>query len=251
MPWDLNIFYESAARNGLDGIAAINQDGVVTSGDDLEVRGAGAVHMATCITAAVANFDEWRFHRSLDPNWNHSRTHFRDQTGAVDLHNIQFLNYPFQSGDVLRAQADNGNNAQIEAVLLACVYGGNPMLSVGVPRFDIPAGAKWVNGVGGTTITAGALSNCTITWSESFNKDQVYQVLGMVGYSATGYAARLRYRGKSPAIGYFPGVPVGDTSILNQPIYGNFGAFVGDQPPNVEFLGSAGDTAEYVALLIA
>lgn len=251
MPWDLNIFHESAARNGLAGIAALSQDGVVTSGDDLEVRGDGSVVMATFITAAVANFDEARFHRTLDPNWQHTRTAFRDQTGAVDMHNVMFCNYPVKSGDVLRAEADNGNNAQIESCLLAVAYGGDPMLSVGFPKFAIPATAKWINGVGGTTHTANTLSQCAITWSEAFNKDQVYRVLGMVAYSATAYAARLRYRGRSPAIGYFPGVPAGDTNILNQPIYGDFGSFLGDQPPNVDMLSSGGDTAQYVSLLVA
>lgn len=251
MPWDLNIFHESAARNGLAGIAAITQDGVVTSGDDLEVRDKGSVVMATLVTAAVANFDEWRFHRSLDPNWHHSRTSFRDQTGAVDLHNIDFCNYPFESGDVLRAEADNGNNAQIESAILALAYGSDPMLSVGIPKIGLPPNAHWINGVGGTTVTANALSAATITWSESFNKDQVYQVLGMIAYSATGYAARLRYRGKSKAVGWFPGVPAGDTAILAQRFYGDFGSFAGDQPPNVEMLCSGADTAQYIGLLVA
>jgi len=251
MPWDLNVFYESGARDGLAGIAAIAQDGIVTNGDDLEPRGDGTVILGTCVTAAVANFDEWRFRRTLDPNWIHSRTAYRDQTGAVDERNLLFLNYPVKSGDVLRAEADNGGNAQIEAALLAIAYGGDPALSVGIPRIAIPPNARWVNGVGATTVTAGALTPCAITWSETFDKDRVYQVLGMIAYSATGYAARLRYRGKSAAVGWFPGVPAGDTAILAQRFYGNFGSFYGDQPPQAELLCSAGDTAQYVELLVA
>lgn len=250
MPWDLNILHESAARNGLAGIAAISQDGVVTSGDDLEVRGAGSIVMASFVTAAIANWDEGRFHRTLDPNWQHTRTAVRDQTGAVDKHNILHTNYPVKSGDIIRAEADNGNNAQIETCLLAIAYGADPQLSVGMPKFAIPPNAKWINGVGGTTHTANTLTTCAITWSENFNKDQVYRILGMRAYSATAYAARLRFRGKSKAVGWFPGVPAGDTAILNQPFYGDFGSFVGDQTPNAEFLSSGGDTAQYVELLI-
>ena len=109
MPFDTVAFQEAAARNGLAGIAvAGGEDKYKSSGDDLYTLGDGRVEMATFVTAAIANYDEGRFHRTLDSNWIHSRMFARDQAGAVDRHNIMFLSYPFANGDILRAEADNG-----------------------------------------------------------------------------------------------------------------------------------------------
>lgn len=112
MPFDLVVFQEAAARNGLDGVAvAGGEDKYKHSGDDLYTIGEGRIELATCVTAAIANFDEFRFHRTLESNWVHSRMFARDQTGAVDRHNLMFLNHPFANGDILRAEADNGKCA--------------------------------------------------------------------------------------------------------------------------------------------
>lgn len=249
MPWDLVCFHESAARNGLAGIAVpAGEDYYKVSGDDLFVRGAGVINMAGFITAAIANYDEGRFHHTRDPNWNHSRVFVRDQTGAVDYSRTCFLAYPFNAGDILRAEADNANNAQIENCYLALVYGEAPGLRIIPPQ--LPIGTRLVNLVGATTVTANTWSTASMTHNYEYNTNKLYQVLGMIAYSATGYAARMKYKGSSPWASWCPGVPCGDTNILNQMLYGNFGVFKGDQPPDVSFLCSAGDTAQYASLLI-
>lgn len=247
--WDYVHFHESAARNGLAGVAVpAGEDIYKYSGDDLYVRAAGTVVMAGVISAAIANFDEARFRRKRDPNFNHLRTFVRDQTGAIVP--PAFLAYDFYDGDVLQADADNGNNAQIESVFLALAYDQSPLLSFSQPKTQIPSGAKWVNGVGATTVTANTWSLASMTWSETFDITKMYQILGMNAYSATGYGARLRFKGSSPWRGYSPGVPCGDTNILNAVIYGDFGQFRGDQPPDLQMLCSAGDTAQYSDMLI-
>lgn len=249
MPWDLVAFQESAARNGLAGIAvAAGESKYKVSGDDLYVKSAGRVELATIVTAAVANYDEGRFHRTLDPNWCHTRMFFRDQTGAVDRHNIMFLNYPFFDGDILRAEADNGNNAQVESALLALVYGESPGLSLSPPA--LPVGAKWVQGAGATAAVANTWVSSAMTWSETFNFAKIYQIVGMVAYSATGYAARLDFKGSAPSVGWAPGIPMGDTAILCTPIWGDFGRFRGDQPPDVEVLASGTDAAQYIDICV-
>ena len=203
MAWDLVCYQEAAARNGLAGIAvAGGETKYKVSGDDLYVRGAGRVELATFITAAIANYDEGRFHRTLDPNWCHSRMFARDQTGAVDRHNLMFLNYPFAAGDILRAEADNGNNSQVENCSLALVYGGSPNLSLSPPA--LPVGAFWMQGAGGTAAVANTWVRSAMTWSATLNYNVIYKVVGMVAYSATGYAARLAYKGSSPSVGFAP-----------------------------------------------
>lgn len=221
----------------------------MVTGDDLEVRSNGIVAFLQFVTAAVANFDEGRIRRSLDPNWVHSRTAYRDQTGAVDYGRARFLGYPFNDGDVLNAEADNGNNAQVEAALLALVYGSNPGLSQEPPGGQIPVGAKWILATGGTAAVAGTWTKSAVTWSETFDKNRVYQVLGMIAYSATMYAARLQHR-SGDMVNHRPGVPGGDTPILCSPLYGYFGSFRGDKPPNLEVLCSGTDAAQYAELLI-
>lgn len=249
MVWSLEAFYESVARNGLDGIAAIETDTLVTTGDDLEMDANGVVAWATLVTAAIANVVDWRFHRTLDPNWFRSNVFVRDQTGAIDYGKLGFAGYPFSEGDVLNAEADNGNNAQVEALLLALGY---PSAQFLLAPPTLPPGARWVDVTGGTAAVAGTWTKSTATFNETFNRGQKYQVLGMIGYSATGYAMRLHHRGPkgNPWIEHRPGVPAGDTVLLCQPLYGDFGWFQGDKPPNLEVLCSGADGAQYASLLI-
>lgn len=249
--WDLVAFHESVACNGLDYKApAAGETYYTVNGDDLKTRGSGAVKFASCITAAIANFDEWRFHRTLDPDWVHTRMFHRDQTGALSNNDVMYLNYLFGNNENIRAQADNGNNAQVESIALGMAYGMDPMFSVGMPTFQIPEGAAWVQGTGATTVTANTWSNATITWAKNFKQEATYRILGMVGYSATGYLGRFKFKADSPTKGFAPGGFIGDTAILSLPCYAKFGSFKGANPPSVEMLCSAGDTAQYIDMLV-
>ena len=72
----------------------------------------------------------------------------------------------------------------------------------------------------------------------------------MVAYSATGYAVRLKYKGSAPAAAWRPGIPMGDTAILAMPMWGDFGSFRGDQPPDVQVLCSGTDAAQYIDICV-
>jgi len=247
--WDLVAFMETVARNGLDYVAIPAGENLYRyAGDSLYVRTRGSVHMACAITAAIGNVDEFRFHRGLDPNWCHSRIHIRDQTGVVAPQNYGFEHYPFNDGDTLTAQVDNANVAQYDCVLLAVSDGKDPGLRL--DPHNLPVGAKWVAGLGAATAVAATWTNAPIVWTDTFNITKTYQILGMYCFGATAYAARLIFKGSSPSKGYGPGVPAGDTLLCVPCFYADFGTFMGDQPPDIQYLASAGDTVQNVGILV-
>jgi len=249
MPFDTIAFMESAARDGLAGVAgAAGENLYAVSGDEITIRSDGVIFMAQCVTAAIANFDEFQFHKKTDAEWVHSRQFVRDQAGVMTPNSLMRLAYPVSKGDVIVAEADNGNNAQIEAVLLWIAYGSSPQLTT--DPAGIPTGARWIQGAGGTAAVAATWTQSTMTYDYNFKNDKKYQVLGMVAHSATGYAVRLKYKGGSSWLGYGAGIPMGDSNILTQPIYGDFGTFEGLTPPDIEVLCSGTDAAQYVDLLI-
>ena len=250
MPWDLACAHEAAARNGLAGIAIpAGEDLYSYSGDDLTVRGAGAVFLFTFRTAAIANYVQGRWHKKVDANWNRARGFVSDQTGAT-AHRIAYLNYPVASGDVLTSEADNGNNSQIENVAWGIAYGSMPMVRE-QPIIPIPPNAQWIEGDGGTAAVANTWTTSAVTWLADFNQNARYRIYGMMAQSATMYAARLIFKSGSTWTGYAPGGPGGDTAIINFPLYGDFGDFIGGAPPDIEVLCSGTDAAQYVHLLIA
>lgn len=204
MTFDTIAFMETAAKNGYTAVAAV-ADVLAgrTSGDNFETIKAGHISMATQISAAIANFVGGRFRHSRDPNYCELKAFFaRDQTGAVDLHNLAYIAYPFKSGSVLNCWMDNGNNAQYEAMLLWLTYDGTP-----APRpfpLSTPLNTKWVYGTGAATLVAATWTDASITWGETFEKDVIYKIAGLAAYSATGYAARLKFAGSSPTSTSYP-----------------------------------------------
>lgn len=188
-----------------------------------------------------------RFRQTRDANWNEVSLAGSDQTGE---HRTMHLSYPIKAQDILRAQADNGNQNQLEVLLLAVAYGVEPNLTEDRPA-NLPANAKWVRGTHASTMVAGAWTVGAITWSDTFDRSKTYKILGFMAQSATMYGARLYYKGSAPSVGYAPGVVGHDTVALAYPMYGNFGSFKGDQPPDIEGLCSAGDTAGVVEILVA
>lgn len=247
MPWDYELFHLSGARNGMTVITPSATNTVRISGNNLEPRTAGHVRMATCVTAAIANLVGWRFRETQQTNYARSTGHSRDQTGAVDGHNLMFLAYPFGKDAILQAEADNGNNAQVESVQMALAYGTDPLLGL-QPRFVVPDNSGWIDGQGGTAAVANVWTESAVTWNFTFKRDINYAIIGMMAYSATGYAGRLIFPAGEV---YRPGVPAGDTNLLNQPIYGHFGTFKGQNPPNLEICASGTDATQQVKLLIS
>lgn len=247
--WDIVAFYESAARNGLAGIAAVADQLYETGGDNLYARENSNVAFAELITAAIANTDQWRFRKPTDATYHHmlERTGIRDQTDNPILERIlQNLGYPLNKNDPLNVDADNTNNAQVECALFGIGIGNaRPRL---VPMYLLPftKPIKIVQVTGTATLTAGAWTTVTATWP-TLEPNKNYTIVGLAASSATCYAARVIHR-----VGQWqqarPGVPGYDVADM-APLIGcdlTFGTFPGKTPPNFEFLASAGDTAENI-----
>jgi len=254
MTFDLVAFSESAARNGMAGITpAAGEQYYDFSGDDLYIDEDRECFLACAVTEAIANLAEWRFHAKGDPNWNRSKGHMKDQTGAVDLHLLAYLNQMFPKGSTINVEADNGNNAQLDTVLMFLAKRGQvPAVCGPVPHAGmLPPNTDLVQIVGATTVTADTWSNCPLTFTNyTFNRDSMYEILGMMLHGETMHAGRLRFKKGSPNVDDHPGVPGGDTKLLNHMFYGPFGRFKGSNPPDLEALCSAGDTAQEGTLLI-
>lgn len=244
--WDCVAWYESAAKSGYVDVAAVVDRTHQVSGDNIFARDDGKVVAAFPLTAGIANFVRARFRQTRDADWNEVSLGASDQTGE---HRILKLNYPVKTQDILAVQADNGNNAQVEAMLLCVAYGVEP--NIRLEPGDLPANARWVRGTHSSTMVAGNWTRGVMTWSMTFDRSKTYRVLGMISQGATVYGTRLMYMGSSPSVGYAPGFVGHDTLALSFPIYADMGRFKGDQPPDIESLCSAGDTAGVVELLIA
>lgn len=254
MTFDLVAFSESAARNGMAGITpAAGEKYYDFSGDDLYIDDDRELFMACAVTEAVANLAEYRYHAKGDPNWNRTKGHMKDQAGAVDLSLFSYLRQLYESGSTITAEADNGNNAQLDTVLMFLARkGAVPAVCGPVPYAGmLPSDTALVQIVGATTVTADTWTNCPLTFTNfTFNRDARYQVLGMMAHGATMHAARLRYKKGSPNVDDHPGVPGGNSKLLNHMFYGPFGEFKGSNPPDLEVLASAGDSAQEGTLLI-
>lgn len=106
-----------------------------------------------------------------------------------------------------------------------------------------------MRGTGTTTVTAGAWTQCTITWQDTLPAGR-YSVVGLSAIGATALAGRLILEESF----WRPGcVGSGLVSSSNSPIFikgglGNWGEFTGNRMPSVEFLCNAADTAQEVYL---
>ena len=118
-----------------------------------------------------------------------------------------------------------------------------------------------VRATSSTTLSAGAWTNCTLTFDYSLPAGG-YAVVGMRAESATGIAARLAF----PELGPRPGVLAGTATAIRPNFratqqyvrsfpaaapagrFISWGSFVQDSPPSVDFLAVAADTAEQVVL---
>lgn len=250
MPFDLVAFGSTAARNGLTVVPPLeagSRSGYnVINTNFIRAKTPGAVWFVTCLSAAIANLDEFRLRDVQDGQWVHLRTACRDQTGVPHIGTFGFLQYPYPSEALLGVEIDNTNNNQLEIMLLALAP-ANPGL-----RLDNPfgaAGAKPIAGTGATAAVASTWTHSLVTWSETFETNKTYQIVGMAGWSATMYALRLVYP-QAPMSGWNPGVPGCDTITCQTPMYGNFGQFKGDNPPNIEVLCSGTDAAQNVTIWI-
>lgn len=252
--FDFVAWHESAARASIDagGVAIpAGEQLYAYSGDNLQVKGQGYIIAAVARTAAIANLVDWRV-GSQDDNrdkWSRSVFHKWDQTGSPQHPAI--INYQFKKGAILNADANNGNNAQIEHI--AAILSPNKIkLGFGSPDgLNLPAGLTWVPYTGVTAAVANTWSPDAATTTYLYNRDKNYDIHGILGWSTTGYGFRIIP--KSGDTSKRPGWELGDTDLLSQALFSEspMHTFKGDQPPSFEKLCSGTDsTATRYAILI-
>ena len=104
-----------------------------------------------------------------------------------------------------------------------------------------PANSRPIGFTATVALTGGSWSDPgTVTWTESFDQEKMYDVVGMQCHSATGYAMRLVHK-TAPWNSFRPGVPAGDTNTLMTPFYAYMGSFKGNSPPTLSCLASGND----------
>lgn len=174
--------------------------------------------------------------------------YIRDVSPALNVGNPQiFANYsqdPLQVNpleEVVVFQVDSAATSESNAAILGWLIQQSPQ----------PAGNVYtIRGTAVGTLVAGAWTNVgTITWQNQLPTG-IYAVVGAVFQSATGIAGRLLLE-NTP---YRPG-GLAITSITGRTDMlfrmgglGTWGTFHNYAMPQVEMLGSAGDTAEEIYL---
>lgn len=201
----------------------------------------GSVFFGNLISAAIANVIEGDFRKDSDRNYMRFSI-ARDQTTQFLPSNMLTCRYPVSPNERLEMRANNNNNSQIEGFY----YGyGTPTPLTFSPAIQPH---RYVRATMTGTLTANLpwSAGGAVTWSETFDPNKRYRVVGMSAQSATLYAARIVF----PDSIWRPGVPGSDTVGLTSMLYGDFGSFIGNTPPTFEFSASGADTAEVVTLAI-
>lgn len=243
----LAAFAESAARDGFAGIAPCPPDALEPlasyNGDDFRLARPSTLLGAVMVSETIATMLSWRFKKATWQNW------FNYNVGMLaDDANMEFASHeivgnmqvPCNQNDVLNCEADNTNTAALDTVLL---YFGDPGDISMVPlQFN-----KVIEGQATGTLTVDTWTDVgAITWSETFQADKRYKIVGIAFHSATGHAGRLNLIANG--ILAKPGHFASATRLCADILWGNFGEFVGTNPPGAEFLANTGDTAETITL---
>lgn len=247
----------AAARNGLTALPVnTGEDFYKVNSTNYLVMPSDKYILATLgITAGIANVAQWRYKRTDEANWNDMRSGCqRDQTGAFTPITPGRLCKHIPQGKQLQVELNNGNNSQVDQVGFFLADNPKEKLSFGInPNVPLPKGYEWHAFTGAQTLTAGVLTNTTLT-AITFNPDDdaKYHIAGAMGNSATGIWGRLQHKSKSPDANRRPGFIIGDTAVPDVEIqtFQDFGTFVGSNYPIVQHGGVAGDTAEEYKFLI-
>lgn len=245
-PWDLLAFHPAAAaRNGLVALAPITDTGryTVISTNYMRMPHDGKISYMTFRTAGIGNFV--RGDIKLDTLQDYIGAYFAtDQTSQlIGIPDLLPVDLSFKNGDLLSARADNANNSQIDACYVFIGVGNQPIIFTDKPEAgSIPYKATATQACVADTWT----DTLTVTWDKTFDKDKFYKITGLMGHSATGYAMRLLYTHTKRR----PGCLVGDTEVLQRPLFGDFGTFKGNASPNLEWLASGTDGDVYATVWI-
>lgn len=246
----------SAARDGLTAVPVAAGElnfpvggGAPGVGTQVYPKGNAIIRGVLCITEAIANLTEYRWHKTTDPNWTLDQFHKADQTADWVFDTLfGHCNYPIQKGDTLILEAANGNNAQGDWFAAFVDALGQARIS-GSPFGPIPANAQWVDFDSDTNSVADTITRTAIQPDDyNLERDATYTVWAGRCQMATGVFARL----VSLTSDDRPMIPVSDTEICGGPVYwAPYGLkFTGLQGLYAEVL-SAGAEASLFSLLIS
>lgn len=246
--WSLGAFgLAAAARNGLVALppAVDTTQYTVISTNYAQMPKSGIISYLMPMTAAVATAVRAVFRRRGEANFNDMRF-LLDQTKSPPPGWPIPVNIPYAPQDQFEAQVDNSNNSQIDKILF---IHGNKLV-----RFqDKPPNIKgYISGTATTALTADVWSSPgAITWSETFDPQRTYKIVGLGGLAYTtsvlGYGLRLVY----PNGNHRPGVPIATLRDRHGMYFGDFGSFIGNTPPTVECLsGGASDDVDITIAVV-
>lgn len=174
------------------------------------------------------------------------------QTEACEIDKrVGRCNIPIGTGGQLAGTMTNAAQKLDGIVLMLGKDGTLPEFS-GHPFGKLPPGAFWVEANGTTTATADTWTNAPLTFPDYVHdREKHFKILGAVFEGATMLAWRFRFK-TGPDVENCPGFIGGDTDQLNCPVYfSHCPEYVGDNPPSIEILCSAGDTAQVGMILLA
>lgn len=155
-----------------------------------------------------------------------------------------FLDSPIRlpAGESVTVETVNGAS---EATYVA--LGITPQLQP-APRGEI----KILRGTASTTLTANTYTLLSVTWDHSLQTG-IYHVVGAEVTSTTAIFFRLLFTGQAMRPGAMGNATIGlrPHAIFQQRfVLGSWGSFRQDQMPQIEVMGTAGDTAETVHLYL-
>lgn len=257
MTFTLVGFRETSSNTGLQKMAALVDDHVTTSGDDLTVPELNKIILAHALSpnCAAARIDSPSLRRDWNPDLSEfiNDTHFPtqqavDEGGAATFNiypGVNINNYlknplPLDIAEKLNFLLNNGGNSEVNCGLLWLSDGILPPVSGAMRSLKFTSG---------TTVTADVWSTCILTPTQTLPAGR-YAVVGMKFVGATAVAGRLILVGNSWRPGVMGAITESDVQL---PLFrsgemGNWGEFEHDQLPKLEALCDAADTAQIVHL---
>lgn len=250
-------YSESQAASGLTLYAAVPDEHVTVSGDDITVPTLSQVIAVQCFSAnlqaarlvspslrRVWNYDIFPFLPSgnllTEQAVNEGGTatyNIEAGQGFCDMHTSPL---PLVVSEKLNLKMDNGGNAE-QGYGIVWLADGPPTPERG-EIFTIKATAS-------TTLTANAWTNASLTMEQNLPAGR-YRVVGMAAKSAGLVAARLVFVGGTWRPGCLGKIAYNDKRprLFRYGNLGAWGEFEFDQPPSVDFLSASADTSEEVWL---
>ena len=249
---DLIVMGSSADRSGADVNIPINSgENMVTAvGNYFQPVAGGAIKGAFVNSETAAMVEAWFKKRTEVNRMKLATTHL--QTDPLRTQVINPCNYPIDPNDTIEAAGENGG-AVLDVLGLYVDKGKGGHIPTPFPMVQPPKDSLLVRATGAKTLTADVLSDpAAITFDDFEPEREVqYKIIGMAMNGATALLSRLRYN-VGPSINDAPGVPASDTStgLEYMMFYGDFGTFIGANPPLHQTIGVAGDTAQVFNFLI-